>query len=162
MTLRARRGLDFLAGAIVALAVFVLPFSLRVLELRSPYLLAWVLAAGAIVWLVRGPNWPNRLGALIGMGVVTFVGGIAALLVGLWIIEKASLCGATGGWVDAALFGAPAIYAAVAGWALRGRVGVRFFVGPPAGAVLGIGWMLVVLALTHHGASNRGFGSGWE
>jgi len=152
MAPRVGSALDFLAATIVALAVFVLPLVLwHGTSSPSGVLLACVLAAGAVVWLVHGPKWPSRLAALIGAGVVTFVGAIVAFLLAAWIMEKASICGWSLDWFEVGLYGAPVIYAAIGGWALKGRVGVRFFLGPPAGAVLGIAWVLVVVALTHHG-----------
>lgn len=151
--MRARDILAYVAAAVVALAFFALPISFLALVtshhsgwLLATFLPACLLASLAAARLVAGPGWPSVLAAVIGAGVLTWVGGFFAFYLGYSIEIDNSLCGhapATG----IAFVGAVVVYAAVAGWALAGTGGPRFFFGPSAGAALGIAWSLVVLAL---------------
>ena len=154
--------LDFLAAAVVALAVFALPLSALYAGTNSPNRfycdvglpLECLLAAGAIVWLVRGPDWPAKLAAFLGAAAVTWVGALLAAGLGLAIVgvvDSGASCHTTARfWGVVAFVGPIVIYTVVAAWALRGRIGPRFFLGPAAGAVLGIAWFVVIFALTRH------------
>jgi hypothetical protein len=148
---RVGSALDYLSAAIVALAVFALPISLIALttghgdwRLLVSFLLAGVVAVAAVVRLVAGTDWPSRLAAVIAMAAVTWPGGFVAFFIGFSIHISHSLCG-QGPASGIGEIGAVVIYAAVGGWALTGS-GPRFFLGPSAGAALGIAWALVAQA----------------
>jgi branched-subunit amino acid transport protein len=153
MSRRFARALDYLAAAVVAVALVALPFSTLLIatgHYDSEGLIAFVpacLVAGvAVARLVHGPGWSSMLAAIIGSGAVTWLCGFIFFVLGLQVLYGHSLCGHAPA-TAIAYIGAVAVYAVVGGWALTGTGGPRFFLGPSAGAALGIAWALVALAL---------------
>lgn len=150
---RAGSALDFLAATMVALAVFALPISFIFLTtghydswLLISLPLACLVACTAAARLVAGPGWPSKLAAVMAAGAVTWLGGFIAFFIGYSILINHSLCGHAPA-TAIAYIGAVAVYGAVGGWSLAGSGGPRFFLGPSAGAALGIAWALVALAV---------------
>jgi hypothetical protein len=153
MPSRVGSALDHLAAAIVALAVFALPISFMALTTghHDPWFLigfalACLLAGAAVLHIVAGPGWPSMLAAIIGMGAVTWLGGVIAAMFGYGIEIDHGLCGHAPA-TSVAFAGAVVVYAVVAGWSLAGSGGPRFFLGPSAGAALAIAWALASLAV---------------
>ncbi len=150
---RVGSALDYLAAATVAVAVFALPISFIVFatghhdpSLLVSFALGCIVVGAAVHRMAAGPGWPGVLAAIIGMGVVTWVGGVIAAILGYSIEIGQSLCGHAPA-TTVAFGGAVVVYAAVAGWSVAGPSVPRFFLGPSAGAALGVAWALVALAI---------------
>jgi hypothetical protein len=150
---RVGSALDQLAAAVVTLAVFALPISLLFLGHTRHDL--WLLVGIALAFVTTGVA-VARLGALyggpgntvlrlLGAGAVTWAVGFFAAVIGYSIEINSSLCGHRPA-TAVAYIGAVVVYAIIGSWALTGT-GARFFAGPSLGAVLGIAWALVALAV---------------
>jgi hypothetical protein len=145
--------LDYLAAAVVTVAIFALPFAFmrlttghRSLWFVAGFALACLVVGVAVFRLAAGPAWPSMLAAIIAAGAVTWLGGVIAFFVGYGIEIDNSLCGHAPATI-VAYIGALVAYALVGGWALTAPGGPRFFLGPSAGAALGIAWALISLAV---------------
>jgi len=139
-----RRALDFLAGVIVALAIFALPISIILFatghghaELVGLFVVACLvtLAAVARFAAVRGRA---ALGLVAGAGLIAWGAALIAGFVVLADRMDSNTCTGNGAGL-AGDIGAIAIYAAVGGWSLTQRRSLKLaLIVLPAAAVLGL------------------------
>jgi hypothetical protein len=157
MTSRVVSALDYLAGAIVALAV--LPLSISTFFLARGHhelwltlcvLLGWPLSAAAAVHVVRMRarlmNWEQTLGVLIAAALATWVTAAIAFYALLVIAFSSTSCTSDStGWATAMVTGAIVIYATSGALSLRRSFAAIWAL--PTGVALAFTWTVIVGSL---------------
>jgi hypothetical protein len=152
---RRANPLDYLAAAIVGLALFAVPISIGLLATShtSPrvilvFALECLLTPPALVQLVMARGGRSRLGETLGyllaVGIASWMAAAIGTYVYLVVVLGSSKCGdAEAGKVG--LIGAIALYILASGGSLS-RKGSRAFFVMPAAVALAAAWMLLMWA----------------
>ena len=149
-------GLDYLAAALVTVAVFGLPAWVIVLADTNNN--TWWLIAFVIVLALTAPatrrlaatgrlmsNLPKSIGLVVGSALVTWVAAAVAFYLSYAIEINSSLCG--GGTAAVVAFvGGVAVFTAVGTWGLASRRFLLMWAMPFAPA-LAFAWGLLSLAV---------------
>jgi hypothetical protein len=146
----ARVALDYLAGAIVALALFAIPIMIGFFAtghasagLIVGFVLACLLTAAALkrVAVVRGGALGETIGCLVAVGVATWVVAAAGMYTILVVILDRSSCVGDTAQI-AGEIGAVVVYTIASGWALSRKSWIALGVMPAAIAIAA-GWVLL-------------------
>jgi hypothetical protein len=147
--------LDYLAAAIVGLAIFAVPISIGLIttshissRIVVVFVLECLLTPPALFQLVRArggrSNLGETLGYLLAVGVTAWVAAAIGVYVTLVVIFNSSKCGSdSAGW--AGLIGALAVYIPASAWSLR-RNGAAAFFAMPAAVGIALAWGLLMWA----------------
>jgi hypothetical protein len=145
---RPRQAVDCIAAALLAAAIYLVPwYTLAALagggDLVLVVLVAWLIAVAAYLWVVAArralvpPGW--TLGVVVGAVVL----GEGVGLVALFAAAAADSCGHSGIASGVKLFGAAVIVVVPGAWALLRRRFAALWVFPVAAAVAA-GWVVAV------------------